>query len=187
MTKKVIEALLYIQGDRGLSPTQLKVALEISAPDARKELKKFAKEWNDDSNHGVFVVEFHDIFKFATQPELKDFIQKVVTQEIKQKLSQASIETAGIIAYKQPITKSQINEIRGVSSESVVNTLLVKGLVEEKGIAQTPGLPVLYGITDKFYDYFQIKSLKELPKLSEFDESEGTEEIDLYSSQRQDN
>ena len=75
-----------------------------------------------------------------------------------------------------------------MSSEAVVNSLLTKGLIEEKGIAKTPGSPVLYGVSDKFYDYFQISSLRELPQLSEFDESEGVddEDFDLFSSQRGD-
>lgn len=184
--KNLIEALLYIQGEKGLTPSDLKAATEMPVFNARKLLKDFQEEYNAE-NKGLFVVEFNDAFKFATREEFKDAIQKVVATQAKQKLSQAAIETAGIIAYKQPITKSQVNEIRGVASEAVVNTLLVKGLIVEKGIAETPGNPVLYGISDKFYDYFQIKSLKELPQLSEFNESEGvSDDFDLFSSQRED-
>lgn len=183
---KAIEALLYIQGEKGLTPSDVKNTLDMPTLNARKQLMAFKEEFND-SDRGLMVVEFNDVFKLATREEYKDVISKMVTVIKKQKLSGSAIETAGIIAYKQPITKSQINDIRGVSSEATVNTLLVKGLIEEKGIAQTPGNPVLYGITDKFYDYFNIKSLKELPKLSEFDESEGVDnDFELFSSQRQD-
>lgn len=187
MINKLIEALLYVQGSEGVTPGDIKLATEMPTLNARKALKAFAKEYNADESRGLQVLEFNDVFKFATKKELKDDISKVLTVKTKQRLSNAAIEAAGIIAYKQPITKGQINEIRGVSSEAVVNTLLVKGLIEEKGIAETPGSPVLYGITDKFYDYFQIKSLKELPKMSEFNESEGIEDdFDLYTSQRGD-
>lgn len=183
---KRIEALLYIRGDQGLSPKELKEILEVSTSGARKELKGFLKTYNE-NNGGLIVLEFNDLFKVATRKEFKEDISKMVTIIKKQKLSASAIETAGIIAYKQPITKSQVNEIRGKSSESVVNTLLIKGLIEEKGIAPTPGNPILYGITNKFYDYFNIKSLKELPELNEFDESEGiNEEFELFSSQRED-
>lgn len=183
---KAIEALLYIQGEKGLTPSDVKNTLDMPTLNARKQLMAFKEEFNN-SDRGLMVVEFNDVFKLATREEYKDVIAKMVTVIKKQKLSGSAIETAGIIAYKQPITKSQINDIRGVSSEATVNTLLVKGLIEEKGIAQTPGNPVLYGITDKFYDYFNIKSLKELPKLSEFDESEGVDnDFELFSSQRQD-
>lgn len=182
---KLIEALLYIQGEKGLTPKDLKDVTNMPTLNARKLLKEFEREFNE-SDRGIFVVEFNDVFKFATREEFKENITLLVANAKKQKLSQAAIETAGIIAYKQPITKGQVNEIRGVSSEAVVNTLLVKGLIEEKGIAPTPGSPVLYGITNKFYDYFQINSIKELPELSELDESEGVDEdFDLFSSQRE--
>ena len=183
---RLIEALMYIQGEKGISPKDLKSAVEnMPTLNARKLLKEFETEFNA-LDRGIFVIEFNDRFKFATREEFKDSITALVAHEKSQKLSQAAIETAGIIAYKQPITKSQVNEIRGVASEAVVNTLLVKGLIEEKGIAETPGSPVLYGISDKFYDYFQINSIKELPELSEFNESEGTEtDFDLFSSQRE--
>ncbi len=174
-----IEALLYVQGETGLTPKQLKDAMEISTKDARDALKAFKKHFND-LDRGISVVEFGDVFKFATKRESKDIISKMVTIIKKQKLSASAIETAGIIAYKQPITKSEVNNIRGKSSEAVVNTLVIKGIIEEKGVAKTPGSPVLFGITDKFYDYFQINSLKELPKLSELaDENSSDESFDL--------
>lgn len=182
---KIIEALLYIRGADGLSPSDLKNALDISVVVGRNNLQEFKKIWNE-QEHGLKVVEYNDVFKFATKEEFNDQIARLVSIEKKQRLSNASIETAGIIAYKQPITKSQINDIRGVASEAVVNTLLIKGLIEEKGVSPTPGAPILYGITSKFYDYFQIKSLKELPKLASFDESEGLEEgFELFGSQRE--
>ncbi len=183
---KIIEVLLYVQGDKGITPKDIKDVMDIPTLNARKQLKAFQKEFNQ-SDRGLQIVEFNDVYKIATREEFKNYISKLVTIIKKQRLSSSAIETAGIIAYKQPITKSQINEIRGVSSEATVNTLLVKGLIEEKGIAQTPGSPILYGITNKFYDYFKIKSLKELPELSEFNESEGVDDdFELFSSQRQD-
>ncbi len=181
---RVIEAMMYIQGEIGLMPRHLKEVLSIPTLNARKLLQEF-RTWYNEQERGLMVMEFSDNYKMATREEFKEDITKLVAVEKKQRLSGAAIETAGIIAYKQPITKSQINEVRGVSSEAVVNTLLVKGIIEEKGIAKTIGNPVLYGISDKFYDYFKIQSLKELPMLSELDESEGLEgDFDLYTSQR---
>ncbi len=107
-------------------------------------------------------------------------------------MSTAGIEVAGIIAYKQPITRSMISNIRGVVSDHIVASLLTKGIIEEVGVAPTPGNPILYGITNKFYDYFKIKTLAELPPFPEFarykDESEEMEdkEFNLFDSQRQD-
>jgi len=179
-----IEALMYIQGEEGLSPKMLKDIFEVSTADARKDLKAFTKEYNSKKETGLFVIEFNEHFKLATKEEYRDDISKMVTIEKKRKLSGSAIETAGIIAYKQPITKSEVNRIRGVASEGVVHTLLIKGIIEEKGIADTPGNPVLYGISNKFYDYFNITSLKELPKLSELSEQGDEEDFDLFASQR---
>ncbi len=183
MNKKLIEALLYVKGNDGLNPKSLAAITEATTPEARKQITRFMKEWNDE-DHGTIIVEFKDIFKFATREEFHEKISDLVTKEKKQKLSIAAIETAGIIAYKQPITKSQVNSIRGVASEAVVNTLLVKGLIEESGVANSPGNPVLYKVANKFYDYFNISSLKELPKLSGFEETEEGD-FELFSSQRQ--
>ncbi|MCU4117095.1 SMC-Scp complex subunit ScpB [Mycoplasma zalophi] len=187
---KIIEALIYVQGDEGLSSKQLKESLKLeSITSARTLLKKFADEFNN-QDRGIKVHEFNDIFKFLTTDESKDAISELVTVARRQNLSQAAIETAGIIAYKQPITRSMINNIRGVASDHIVVTLLTKGIIEEVGVAQTPGQPILYGITDKFYDYFKIKSLAELPPFPEFNNYSGEgnlneEEFDLFNSQRQ--
>ena len=183
---KLIEALMYIQGESGLTPSGLKDVTSMPLPNARRILKEFLK-WFNNQDRGIMVVEFNDHFKLATKIEFKNDISKLVSIEKNRRLSQAAIEVAGIIAYKSPITKTQINQVRGVSSEAVVNTLLVKGLIEEKGVAQSPGLPVLYGLSPKFFDYFNIGSIKELPNISEFDESEGIDdEFELFSSQRED-
>ncbi len=181
---KEIEALLFVRGKDGLSTKQFAQATKMSTPDARKVLNSFAKKWNNEE-HGISVVNFDDNFKFITNKEQKDIISEVITIDKKQRLSSAAIETVGIIAYKQPITKSQINEIRGVASEAVVNTLLQKNLIKEAGYLDTPGNPALFKISNAFYDYFNIQSLKELPKLSEFEE-ENTEDFELFSSQRDD-
>ena len=182
---KVIEALLYVQGEEGITPKQLKDVLSIPKLNARKLLQKFMDDFNKNDDHGIQVMNFNDVFKFATKDEINEYISILVTSVKKQKLSSSAIETAGIIAYKQPITKSQINNIRGVASEGVVNTLLLKGIIEEKGIAKSPGNPVLFGITNKFYDYFGINSLKELPALNEIDDTLNIDEdFDLYQSQR---
>ena len=125
-----------------------------------------------------------------TAPDTKEYIENLVTKEYRSKLSDSALEVVGIIAYKAPITRSSINAIRGKISDHIVSSLLVKGLIEEVGISKTPGNPILYGVTDKFYDYFRIRSINELPRLSEFnnidinDEEDEEEIIDLYASQR---
>ncbi|MGX9340331.1 SMC-Scp complex subunit ScpB [Mycoplasma sp. 128] len=192
VNNKIIEALLYVQGDQGLSVEQMKEVFNLNNEnEAYTLLQDFQKYFNSLSR-GIEVHEFNKVFKFLTAPLAKEAISNLVSVTKKQTLSQAAVEVAGIIAFKQPITRSMINNIRGVISDHIVITLLAKGLIEEVGVASTPGQPILYGITNKFYDYFKIKSLSELPIFEEFDKYEEDEQkveaerYDLFNSQRRD-
>ena len=183
----LIEAAMFLKGEEGLRSSEAKDLLNLSTADTRKHLKNFVKYYNNEKSIGLEAQELNDLFRFATKKDHFETLTEYFTIEKTKKLSKAAMETLGIIAYKQPVTKSQISEIRGSSSDAVVNTLLIKGMIEEKGFLPSPGQPVIYGITDKFYSYFKISSLKELPDMSEFNFSEGIEEdFDLFSSQRQD-
>ncbi|WP_025755113.1 SMC-Scp complex subunit ScpB [Mycoplasmopsis cricetuli] len=190
MKNKILEALLYIQGDDGLSLEQVKEIFSLNTiSEAKKVMDDFHRDFNSE-DRGLKVMVFDTVYKLATRETIKDYITKMVSVVKKQRLSNAAIEVAGIIAYKQPITKSQINKIRNSSSEQVVNTLLVKGIVEEVGISPTPGNPVLYGVTNKFYDHFKIRTMRDLPKINDFNYIEGVEneqtDFDLFTSQRED-
>ncbi|WP_373439247.1 SMC-Scp complex subunit ScpB [Metamycoplasma equirhinis] len=193
MKNKIIEALLFIQGSEGLSSEQVKDVFKLNTvQEARRILKDF-KEFFNKQERGLKVHEFNDVYKLLTIESVKDYISELVTITRKQKLSNAAIEVAGIVAYKQPITRSMISNIRGVISDGIVASLLEKGIIEEVGIASTPGSPILYGITNKFYDYFKIKTLGELPPFPEFnryhdeDEEMLDKDFNLFDSQRQDN
>ncbi|CNR92445.1 Segregation and condensation protein B [Salmonella enterica subsp. enterica serovar Typhimurium str. DT104] len=138
------------------------------------------------------MVEFDDIFKFVTAKDLKPFIIDFVSNERKYRLSNSSIEVAAIIAYKQPVTRSTIAQIRGgINSDYIVGSLLAKGIIEELGTASTPGNPTLYGVTSRFFDYFKLRSAKDLPKFQEFDlfshedQNSQVDNFDLFSSQRE--
>lgn len=182
---KAIEAMMYVQGEMGVSIQNIKDVFEIPLNDVRKSMKEFV-EWFKSKESGLEILEFNENFSFVTKKDYKEFITKLVAIEKKQKLSNASLEVVGIIAYNQPITRSKINEIRGVVSDHIVQVLLVKGLIEERGIQETPGNPILYGLSDKFFNYFQLKSLKDLPKLAEVSKVASTEEgFDLFTSQRE--
>ncbi|CAL59420.1 Segregation and condensation protein B [Mycoplasmopsis agalactiae] len=175
MKNKILEALLYVQGDEGLTLEQVKDIFGLNTiSEARKVMNDFVRAYNDE-DRALKVVNFNEVFKLATREAYKEYITKMVQVVKKHRLSNAAIEVAGIVAYKQPVTRSQINNLRGVASEQVLNTLLTKGVVEEVGISPTPGNPILYGVTNKFYDYFKLKSTYELPKLTEFNYSDGTE------------
>ena len=188
--EKIIESILYIRGDQGIKDEDLMqlFSLENKAP-AKDMMNKFIESFNN-SFRGTMIETYNGIYKMVTIPEAKEFISELITGEQRQKLSDSAIETVGIIAYKSPITKSSISDIRGKNSDHIVNVLLLKGLIEEVGISKSPGTPILYGVTDKFYDYFRIRSLNQLPRISEFNNIDldlnEEDEIDLYSSQRDD-
>lgn len=188
--ERVIEALIYLKGDEGIRPEEIQEAFKLETIAAAKDLlNKFVIAFNSEKR-GLIVEKYNEIYKFVTIPEAREFISNLVTSEAKSKLSDAALEVVGIVAYKSPITRSSINAIRGKASDHIVNLLMLKGLIEEVGISKTPGNPVLFGVTDKFYDYFRIRSINELPRLSDFANidlnHDATEEIiDLYSSQRE--
>ncbi|ADQ90831.1 segregation/condensation protein B [Mesomycoplasma hyopneumoniae] len=192
MKTRIIEAILYLQGEKGVSSLQLQNCLKLAKiSEARKLLKDFAIEFNR-QKRGILVVEFDDIFKFVTAKDLKPFIIDFVSNEKKYRLSNSSIEVAAIIAYKQPVTRSTIAQIRGgINSDYIVGSLLAKGIIEELGTASTPGNPTLYGVTSRFFDYFKLRSAKDLPKFQEFDlfshedQNSQVDNFDLFSSQRE--
>lgn len=192
MNNKIIEALLFIQGSDGITPDQIKEVFKLNTiQEGRKMLRDFKTFFNN-LDLGIKVYEFNDVYKFLTIEAAREHITDLLTIARKQKLSNASIEVAGIVAYKQPVTRSIISNIRGVISDGIVANLLEKGIIEEVGVAQTPGNPILYGITNKFYDYFKIKTLAELPPFPEFERYSNVEdgmenkEFNLFDSQRSD-
>lgn len=188
--ERIIEALMYVKGEEGITAEQIQEALQFDTVAAAQAILNLFVENFNQAKRGIRVEEYNKIYKFVTAPDTKEYIENLVTKEYRSKLSDSALEVVGIIAYKAPITRSSINAIRGKISDHIVSSLLVKGLIEEVGISKTPGNPILYGVTDKFYDYFRIRSINELPRLSEFnnidisDEEDEEEIIDLYASQR---
>lgn len=187
---KIIEALIYIKGDEGVSIEKIKEVFKFESMATTKDVMNKFIEYFNSSKRGLIVEEYNNIYKFVTIPDAKEYISDLVNKEQKSKLSDAALEVVGIVAYKAPISKSSINEIRGKNSDHIVNSLCLKGLIEEVGISKSPGNPILYGITNKFYDYFRIRSINELPKLYEFNNidlsiEDEEEIIDLYGSQRE--
>ncbi|CDF58182.1 SMC-Scp complex subunit ScpB [Thermobrachium celere] len=163
--KGIIESVLFVVGD-GIEIKELANIVEIDV----KELKKILKDLSEDyekENRGLILVEYNNKVQLATKPEYSSYIKKIIKPESKQNLSQAAIETLAIIAYKQPITKVEIDEIRGVRSDRAINTLLERGLIKESGRLETTGRPILYCTTDEFLKYFGFKNINELPELIE--------------------
>ncbi len=147
---------------------------EIPLVDIELALQNIVIKFSD-TNFSFQVIKSGGGYQFLTKPSYQETINILLKQKSKKRLSTSALETIAIIAYKQPITKGQIEQIRGVTSDYAVQKLLDKELIEMKGKAETAGRPVLYGTTEKFMDYFGINNLKELPTLKDL--TENTNEI----------
>lgn len=177
--KAIIEGLLFVKGSDGLTLNELKEITEISLD----ELKTLIKELYDDyqkENRGIQLELLGDRFKLTTKQEHKEYYKKITFEEENSNLSQSALETLSIIAYNEPITRIEIDEIRGVNSSYIIRKLLIKGLIEDVGRAELPGRPKQYGVTNAFLDYFGLNSIDDLPSL-QIDEIEDKEE-NLFES-----
>jgi segregation and condensation protein B len=175
----VIEALLFAAGEEGLTYKQLADVLDVEEGRVY-ELIQRAKDMYDVEERGIMIVEMAGTLQLATKKQCAPYLQKLVESPTTSSLSQAALETLAIIAYRQPITRAEIEHIRGVKSDKPLQTLLGKALIKEVGRAEGTGRPILYGTTKEFLDYFGLKTLDELPPLPEWDEQEEEREADLF-------
>ena len=165
--KSALESLLFVWGQ----PLEARTAAElfnINPNDMIAIARELAGEY-EERGSGLRIGEVDKAFQLCTNPENDDYITKLVTPIKKTKLTQAALEVLAIIAYKQPVTKTEIDSIRGIKSERVLENLMEKGLVEEKGRSTTIGRPVLYGTTKEFLSTFGFETLGDLPQLEDVD------------------
>lgn len=168
MTKKkqkaIIEAVLFTMGE---AVPVSKIAELIEADKKKtKELIYEMKAELDDDERGITITELDDSFQMCTKADYYDYLIDLTKSDRKFSLSDSALETLSIIAYKQPVTKLDIEKIRGVSCDHAVNRLLEYDLVKELGRLDAPGKPILFGTTEQFLRSFGVKSLDELPELS---------------------
>jgi segregation and condensation protein B len=163
--KSIVEGLLFVAGD-AVPIKEICSIISIDETTLRRIVKQMMDSFSED-NRGVQIIEVNNCYQLCTKPEHFEYIEKLVKPQNRQGLSQASLETLAIVAYRQPITKSQIDYIRGVKSESCMARLMEKELIYEVGRMEGPGRPILYGTTNNFLKLFGLKSLKELPVLKE--------------------
>lgn len=176
----VLEGLLFVQGDEGITLEEISNILEISIDQAKELLMNLRKEY-ENNNRGLRIRFLGNAFKLTTKEEHKVFYQKLVTNEESNTLSPAALEVLAIIAYNEPITRVEIDEIRGLSSDYTLRKLLAKGFVKEAGKSTMPGHPNLYKTTHEFLDYFGLATKEDLPKIDLFKE-EKSEEQELFTS-----
>jgi segregation and condensation protein B len=171
-----IEALIFAT-EHPITVEEMKAVLDVTFETEFQEedlLKgvETVKEKFSDPQFAFEVIEIAKGFQFLTKPSFHNSVGTYLKQTIKKRLSQAALETLSIVAYRQPISKTEMEQIRGVSCDYAIHKLLEKELVEIQGRSDAPGRPLVYGTSEKFMDYFGIKSLQDLPKPKDFKEVE---------------
>ncbi|MEE9523859.1 MAG: SMC-Scp complex subunit ScpB [Thermodesulfovibrionales bacterium] len=163
--KSLIEALLFISGEP-LDPKDIRKITDFSDEEISVSLNELVDEYRSRSG-GFLITEIAEGYQIVTNPEFAPWIRKLKSTTTTAKLSIAALETLSMVAYKQPITKVEIEQLRGVNSDGVVKSLLEKRLIKILGKKEVPGKPMLYGTTREFLQFFGLKDLSELPTLKE--------------------
>ncbi len=161
--KTLLECLLFV-AEGPVSLSKLASVLEADESAVEEALQELADEYR---SRGIRIQRQGKRYQMTTAPEFAPVVERFLRVEPARRLSRAALETLAIVAYRQPVTRAQIEAIRGVNSDGVIRTLLSRGLIEEVGHLEQPGRPVLYGTTFEFLRYFGLSSLEELPPLEE--------------------
>ncbi len=175
----VLEGILFVVGDEGITLSALCETMDINETEA-KSLLKDLKETYESDDRGIRVMFLGDAFKLTTKKEHKEYYQKLVDNPETNNLSNAALETLAIVAYNAPMTRMEVEELRGVNSSNLIRKLVAKGLLKEDGKSDLPGRPNLYRTTKEFLDYFGLATINDLPKFEDI--KEDNEEIDLFTS-----
>ena len=176
--KAILEGLLFLVGDDGLTVEQASKSMDISTKKAEQLFDALQKE-NVDDSRGFEIERYGSRYRFLSKAFVHEAAKKLFSIDKISKLSNAALETLAIIAYKQPITRVEIEEIRGVGADVMIRKLEARGLIKEEGRSDAPGRPFLYSVTDEFMDAFKLLSLDELPDLPEFNKDNND---DLFHS-----
>lgn len=160
----VLEGLLFVVGDEGITLENICEILEINKKEAQDLLKKLREEYNK-INRGLRITFMGESFKLTTKQEHKEYYQKLITTRGTNTLSSSALETLAIIAYNQPITRAEVDEIRGLASINMIRKLMAKDLIKISGKSNLPGKPNLYRTTSEFLDYFGLATISDLPDI----------------------
>ena len=170
-----IEAILFVAGE-AVAIRDMAKALQIEEKTLKEALKEIGSEY-DYEQRGFLLKRFGDKVQLATRPLYSEDVLRLLQPVQQQSLSQAAMETLAVVAYKQPVTRAEVEQIRGVKCDYSLQSLMIKGLIQEAGRKDTIGRPILYGTTDMFLSHFGIQGLEDLPPLPEA-ESAAEEETD---------
>ncbi len=174
--KAVLEGLLFVTGDEGVTAEQAAKALDITPELAAEYFDELMQEYTDDAR-GIEIANYAGTYRFLTKAVVFDYAKRLFQISKTSQLSQAALETLAIIAYKQPITRVEIEEIRGVGADMMLRKLMARDLIRESGRSEAAGRPILYEVTEEFMNSFKLMSLKELPELPSFNNEEESEDL----------
>lgn len=179
----VLEGLLFAVGDDGLTVEQIMDILSLNKEEAFNLITELKQSY-EDSSRGIRINFLGNTFKLTTKREHHMFYEKLIVNPDNNSLSNSALETLAIIAYNEPITRMQIDELRGVQTGWLVRKLVAKGLVKECGRSEGIGHPILYKTTREFLDYFGLSTIDDLPKIEI--ETKEEKSVDLYESKYND-
>lgn len=182
--KAVLEGLLFVVGEEGLTFEQIEDVLDISEEEAKTLLMQLKHDYEAE-DRGLRIDFLGNRFKVTTKFEHKNYYQKLLENPETNTLSQAALETLAIIAYNEPVTRVQVDAMRGVGSTQIIRKLVAKGFIKEVGRSDLPGRPILYETTSDFLDYFGLSTIDDLPDMQDViaeSEKEDDSESDLYTS-----
>ncbi len=177
----VLEGILFVVGDEGVTLNQICDILGIEMEEAKALLMELKKTY-DAEDRGIRISYLGDAFKLTTKKEHKEYYRKLIENPESNTLSQAALETLAIIAYNQPITRIELDQIRGVNNVHMIRKLAAKGLIKEVGKSTLAGRPNLYATTSEFLDYFGLSSISDLPTIISKEEPTTEEETELFTS-----
>ena len=161
--EKILEAMLFASGE-AIPVSMLSIAMGLSLNEIRSLLDNMKRAYEGEQR-GFTLIRVNDAAQMSTNPIYYDHIRRLIQTPKRKPLSQTLMETLSIIAYKQPVTKTQIEEIRGVNADHAVNKLMEYNLITEKGRLDAPGKPILFGTSDDFLRYYGLESVEQLPKV----------------------
>lgn len=180
-----IESLLFVTGDEGLSSKQIESLTDATSIDVKEALTRLQEDYVNSEYRGIELKELAGTYQLISKKQNASTIQRLIENPTSQPLSQASLEVLAIVAYKQPITRIEIEDLRGVKSERPLHTLSLKGLIQEVGRAEGTGRAILYGTTKEFLNVFGLNDMNELPPLPESQVTEDDNQTDLFMTKFQ--
>ena len=177
--KAVLEGLLFLVGEDGINIENICDIMNIEKDEAMNLIEELSNDYKSEER-GLTIKNFGGSYKLTTKKEHKEYYNKLADSPNIKNLTQSALETLAIIAYNEPITRHEIDELRGVNSSQIIRNLVAKDFIKEVGKSDKIGKPTLYGITNEFLDYFGLDSKEHLPKIEEIKEE--INEMDLYDS-----